>query len=145
MIYTSARWADEAHTQVIGWDAEGNSETVPWDHRLFRQPLDGPTGFVEAGGVIEPYEPPPQPDPLTQPINRVQFEFMIDKLGIGPAIEQAIEAMPEGDGKIMARVLFRSGQEFFRSHALFTQLAPAVGLTSEKVDEAWIKASNLKW
>lgn len=67
MIYTHARWADEAHTMVIGTDGEGNSETVPWDHRVFRQPLDGPVGFVEAGGVIEAYEAPvvePQPQIL---------------------------------------------------------------------------------
>lgn len=67
MIYTRARWADEAHTQVIGWDAEGNSETVPADFTLFRQPLDGPIGFVETGGVIGNYQAapfvttPPQP------------------------------------------------------------------------------------
>ncbi len=56
MIYTSARWADEAHTMVIGWDAEGNSETVPADHTIFRCPDDGPIGFVNNGRVIEPYE-----------------------------------------------------------------------------------------
>lgn len=151
MIYTRARWADEAHTQVIGWDVEENSETVPANHELFRQLKDGPVGFTRkkseggVGGTIAPYEPPPALDPLTQPINRVQFEFMIDKLGIGPAIQQAIAAMPDGDNKIMAGVLFRSGQEFFRSHALFTQLAPAIGMTNKQIDDAWTAAYNLKW
>lgn len=64
MIYIRARWADEAQTMVIGWDAEGNSETVPANHTLFRQPDDGPIGFVNNGGVIEPYEPPPAPPPV---------------------------------------------------------------------------------
>lgn len=66
MIYTRARWADEAHTQVIGWDAQGHSETVPADYILFRQPDDGPIGFVNNGGVIEAYVAPPAPPP-TEP------------------------------------------------------------------------------
>lgn len=67
MIYIRARFANEERTQVIGWDAQGNSETVPWDHKLFRQPEHGPSGFIEAGGVIGAYQPapvvttPPQP------------------------------------------------------------------------------------
>lgn len=56
MIYTSARWADEAHTQVIGWDAEGALETVAYDHTVFRLPEHGPMGFEAAGGVIGPYQ-----------------------------------------------------------------------------------------
>jgi hypothetical protein len=61
MIYTRARWADEAHTMVIGTDANGNTETVPADYTIFRCPDDGPIGFVNNGGVIEPYEAPVTP------------------------------------------------------------------------------------
>lgn len=75
-----------------------------------------------------------------RPLNRIQFEFMVEKLGIGSAISGAIEAMPSGDEKILARVLYRSGQLFERSHSLFTVLAPAVGMTSEQIDEAWLAA-----
>lgn len=73
-------------------------------------------------------------------LNRIQFEFMVEKLGIGTAIQGAIEAMPDGDAKILARVLYRSGQLFERGHSLFTVLAPAVGMTSEQIDEAWLQA-----
>jgi hypothetical protein len=62
MIYTSARWADEAHTQVTGTDADGRTETVPADYTIFRCPDDGPIGFVNNGGVIADYVPP-TPDP----------------------------------------------------------------------------------
>ena len=75
-----------------------------------------------------------------RPLNRIQFEFMVEKLGIGTAVQGAIEAMPDGDEKILARVLFRSGGEFIRSHPLFTTLAPAVGFTSEQIDAAWLQA-----
>jgi len=74
------------------------------------------------------------------PLNRIQFEFMVEKLGVGAAIEAAIEAIPEGDEQILARVLYRSGQLFERGHSLFTTLAPAVGLTTEQIDAAWLQA-----
>jgi hypothetical protein len=64
MIYTSARWADEAQTMVIGWDADGNTETVPANFTIFRCPDDGPLGFVNNGGVIEPYV---APEPVVEP------------------------------------------------------------------------------
>jgi hypothetical protein len=78
-------------------------------------------------------------------LNRIQFEFMIEKLGLASAIETALALMPdsteaEQNAKIMARVLYRSGQKFERSHYLFTTLAPAVGLTTEQVDAAWAQA-----
>lgn len=78
-------------------------------------------------------------------LNRIQFEFMVEKLGLGSAIETALTAMPEGteaeqNAKILARVLYRSGQLFERSHYLFTTLAPAVGLTEEQIDAAWQQA-----
>ena len=81
-------------------------------------------------------------------LNRIQFEFMVEKLQIGPAIEAAIEAMPVGteleqNAKIMARVLYRSGQKFERSHPLFTELAPAVGFTLEQIDAAWTMALTI--
>ncbi len=59
MIYTRARWADEAHTQVIGWDAEGNSETRSIDNpHEFRREDEFLTGFLASGREPEPYEPP---------------------------------------------------------------------------------------
>lgn len=81
-------------------------------------------------------------------LNRIQFEFMVEKLGIGAAIEAAIAAMPEGtepeqNAKIMARVLYRSGQRFERGHSLFTELAPAVGFTTEQIDAAWLAALTI--
>jgi len=75
-----------------------------------------------------------------RPLNRIQFEFMIEKLGIDAAVTAAIDAMPTGDAKILAKVLYRSGQEFVRTHSLFTTLAPAIGMTSEQIDEAWLQA-----
>lgn len=80
MIYIRARWADEACTKVIGWDAEGNSETVAADYAIFRQPDDGPVGFVNNGGVIEPYEPPV----VTPPTARIDNSGLVRATGVSP-------------------------------------------------------------
>lgn len=57
MIYTSARWADEAETQVTGTDADGNTETrsINYPHE-WRRANEFITGFLAAGGVIEPFQ-----------------------------------------------------------------------------------------
>ena len=81
-------------------------------------------------------------------LNRIQFEFMVEKLGLRPIIDNAITAMPETteeeiNAKVMAKVLFNSGQEFYRLHPLFTQLAPLVGLTEEQLDQIWLDARKV--
>lgn len=81
-------------------------------------------------------------------LNRIQFEFMVEKLGLNSVIDAAIAAMPdtteeEANAKVMARVLFKSGQEFYRLHPLFAQLAPLVGLTDEQLDQIWLNARTV--
>lgn len=67
MIYTSARYMTpppyDNDSMVEGTDANGNTETVRYDYTLFRQPDDGPQGFVNNGGVIAAYISPPTPPP----------------------------------------------------------------------------------
>jgi len=67
MIYTSAIYTNPEHTMVQGTDALGNTETVPHDHTLFRQPDDGPVGFMNNGGVIADYIPPDPVPPIKVP------------------------------------------------------------------------------
>lgn len=81
-------------------------------------------------------------------LNRIQFEFMIEKLNLNDVIDVAIAAMPssteqEINAKIMARVLFKSGQDFYRLHPLFVQLAPIIGITDQQLDGIWMNARQL--
>lgn len=80
-----------------------------------------------------------------RPLNRIQFKFMVRKLGLNAAIPQAIAALPssteaETDFKLMAETLWEDGDRFERAHPLFSALGPALGLTSEQIDEAWLAA-----
>lgn len=112
-----------------------------------------PTGKVVAGSTVQrvngvvTFVYTLESVPLAD-LNRIQFEFMIEKLGLDAGIKAAIAAMPDGteveqNAKILALVLYRSGQRFERSHPLFTELAPAVGVTSEQIDAAWIVALTI--
>lgn len=79
------------------------------------------------------------------PLTRIQFKFMVRKLGLNAAIPQAIAALPSGteaetDFKLMAETLWEDGDRFERAHPLFSALGPALGLTSEQIDEAWLAA-----
>jgi hypothetical protein len=82
-------------------------------------------------------------------LTRVQFRFMVKKLGIGTAIETAIDALPdateqEQNAKIMAEVLYSEGQAFHRHHPLFTDLLPAIpGMTEERLNTIWKQAAAL--
>ena len=148
MIYERARWADEAHTQVIGWDANGNTETVPVDHTVFRCPDDGPVAFVRNGGTIQPYVAPPVP---FKSLSRPAFLFMMSKIGVTEqAVEQLIAAMPEGtqaeqDAKALALIVFKNTTTFERTNQLLNTLTAAYGLTSDQVDAAWRAAEQIVW
>lgn len=145
----SCTFANVEETHVNFTDNRGKTYTVPidWPGRFREQDNDGGgvVGFLANGGVIGPYV---CNEPAFADLNRIQFEFMVEKLGLAPAIDAAIAAMPGGtdveeNAKIMAKVLFRSGQRFERSHPLFDALAPAVGLTPEQIDTAWRTAASL--
>lgn len=102
------------------------------------------------GEIVETYEvediPPPTPEDI--PLNRIQFLFMLRKAGLEQAVAQALASMPEEtdeqqNAKIMAQVLFETGQEFYRGHELFTLLAPQIGLSPEQLDDLWLQASQV--
>src|SRR5690606_17582777 len=92
MIYTSARFANAEHTLVTGTDADGDTETVPVDHTVFRLPEHGPQGFIAAGGVIEDYVEPEASLPDLAPY---QFRAMLKLSGKQDDLYAFIEAMPE--------------------------------------------------
>lgn len=71
MIYVSAIYATADESMVTGTDENGANETVPANYTVFRCPDDGPAGFVNNGGVIADYVPPPAPEPPTSPVEKL--------------------------------------------------------------------------
>lgn len=139
MIYTSARFSNAEHTLVTGTDANGNTETVPADHTMFRQPDDGPVGFVANGGVIAPYVQPPTPLPDLEPW---RFFAMLDLSGKRPTLEAFIDGLPE-PGKTVARNQFEKSLVFRRGNDLVLAVQQAMSMTDEQLDTLWSQALTL--
>ena len=115
---------------------------------------------TEIAGLGDPADqgllktPPPPPPPSTDPkdyiLNRIQFDYMIEVLGLSAQINTALDAMPsstpeEQKTKILARLLYEKGQEFHREHPFFTTLAAAIGLNNAQIDAAWMNAKDVTW
>lgn len=139
MIYETARFIDAEHTFVEGVDALGNTETVSLDHALFRQPEHGPQGFIAAGGVISPYEAPPEAVPDLAPW---QFRAMLKLSGKESDLIAFLDAMPE-PAKTVAKAKLEYTLVFQRQNDLVLAAQQAMGLTEQQLDALWTQALSL--
>lgn len=139
MIYTSAIYANPDHTQVTGTDANGNTETVAADFKLFRQPEHGPSGFVVNGGKIAPYVAPVEPLPDIAPY---QFRAMLKLSGKQDALYAFVEALPEPN-KTVALSKLEYSLTFRRDNDLVKAAEQALGLTDAELDALWLQASKI--
>ena len=143
---SNQQYAEALEAKLIGREAVVLGGTL-----VIRDRAPSPGHTWKNGEWVQPTPPEPEPvDPLELALGRIQYEFMIEKLGIKAAVEAAIDALPESteaeqNAKIMAGVLHRSGTEFHRGHPLFTELAPAVGFSTQQIDDAWTQATQLTW
>ena len=86
--------------------------------------------------------------PLSKPLNRIQFEFMVNKLNLSMKdVEDAVDMVTTmtADEKILAKVLVRSGVSFIRSHPFMQLVPPLAGVTEEALDAAWIAGTKVTW
>lgn len=91
--------------------------------------------------------PPPSTDPLDYPLDPIQFEAILRYLGFTKdQLEGYIEhTVPDGlETRYAAIAKMRNSNTYRRDHPLFGIVSAAVDLTSEEVDEAWIKASKIQ-
>lgn len=139
MIYETARYTNPEHTMVEGTDALGNTETVPVDFTLFRQPEHGPQGFLTNGGVIDDYVEPAAPLPSLEPW---QFFAMLDLSGKRADLEAVINAMDE-PAKTVAKSQYQHSKVYFRDNQLVLVAQQALSLTDEALDSLWQQAANL--
>lgn len=87
--------------------------------------------------------PTPSSDPNDYPLERWQFQAMVDMLGKRSAIQQAINSLGTDMERNVANAKFNQANRFLRSDPLVTALATAVGMTSEELDASWMQAKDL--
>lgn len=96
---------------------------------------------------LERYEPPvvePKPvDPLTLPLNRVQFKAMLKIAGVEQKVRQAVAGIADPVQQAVAEAKLEESDSYDRDNPLFALLAPAVGLTSAEIDALWVQAQEI--
>jgi hypothetical protein len=77
---------------------------------------------------------------LATPLPRADFLLALLSMGRTEAhVLAAIAQIPEAE-QAAANILFRHRASYRRDHPLVVALAPALGLTSDQVDAAWVSA-----
>ena len=103
-------------------------------------------GWSYAGGQFEAPAAPPEPEPSTNPVDyplkRWEFRAMVSFLDVGASIEAAIQSIPDPLQRAVALARYKDSDVYVRDDPLFETLAPAVGLTPQQVDEAWMTIVN---
>ncbi len=91
-----------------------------------------------------PEAPEPEPvDPLSIPLNPVQFEAVLNMTGKRAEIDMAVEAMEEPARSIAKAKIARS-QSYDRDDPLFASLAAAIEMTDAELDALWVQALEIE-
>lgn len=138
---TEARYTDDG---VIIAIVDGKTYSIPDDPaNRHRQML---AEWEAEGNTIAAYVPLADPDPLTIPLNRFQFDAMLRILGVtDSAIETAIDTLvTDATENAIAKARFYRAETYNRGHPLFDLLAPELGLTAGDIDTAWTTAVTIR-
>ncbi len=92
--------------------------------------------WESTGGVIDPYEAPPQPVP--QVVSRFQARAALHIAGLLPQVETAIAAADP-----LVQMAWVDAQEFQRGSPALAAVAVAIGLSESELDELFITASGI--
>ena len=141
-------------------------DVVKFDGAAVNDTISFPKGFLESATKaqlisigIESYEhvePVPEPyvptadellDDEYPPLQKYQFDAMVDYLGLDAAIDNVINSMPDGIEKSLTKSLRKNGVDgyFRRSSQLFASIAanPDVPIDDDGINAAWSTAGSL--
>lgn len=147
-VYTPEDWF-----WIVGGDesrfyssaVRGYVDTLP-EGRQFTRILNE----AELWDVLRQAAPEGLPTDIAEAVvlNKMQFDFMVEYLGLADGMDAAVAAMPEATDedrrtKIAAKVLLRSAQTFHRDHPMVAALAAALKLSDAQLDAAWLQAAQV--
>ncbi|WP_159953208.1 hypothetical protein [Rhizobium sp. 18065] len=120
--------------------------TAPPEYRegFVRRFVDGAWGYSpEAEPATPPTEEPVIPDPLTLPMERLDFWRLAARVQVSKySVRARLEAMPEETPeerltKYDAIAWFEEAKQYRRYDLLLISLAEAEGITSDQLDALW--------
>lgn len=153
MNILSARYASD-DKEVILANIDGTDYFIPKNpgNSYYQQIL----AWVEAGGVIDPYQPP-EPE-IPDEISRRQFFQYLGLSGmitmeqslaalqsgvVPPPLQEIIDMLPTEVERFNATMTIIGAQTFNRNHHLAEIVRAALGWTEEQRDEFWFNAYQL--
>ncbi len=117
--------ATQEHAEAMGWVPAGSSKI-------------GDTYLGEGN-----FETPPVVVPVPQAITMRQARLVLLGAGKLAGVSTAIAAIPDETIREAAEIEWEFSNELQRNNTFVTMLAPALGLTSEQVDQLFIAGSKL--
>lgn len=149
---TKHRWI-ESQEDVSGAFKTSTGESFPRNWLDLATSADLVRVGIEAYDIVIPDPEPHVPtaeellDDEYPPLAKYQFDAMVDFLGLDGAIDNVINAMPDGIEKSLTKSLRRNGVngKFRRSSPLFTSIAasPDVPIDNDGINAAWATARAL--
>lgn len=104
-------------------------------------PITPQVGWVLDGNKLVPPSPDQIPVPVSVTPRQIRLALLASGISLS-TIDAAINSMPEPT-KSIAKVTWDYSTLVFRSNPLIVTMAPALGLTSEQIDQLFILASTL--
>lgn len=91
------------------------------------------------------YVEPPAPTPADFPLNRIQFEAVLEIAGYSvDQLADTITAMPLTDmEKAIAKSRLRNAQEFYYTNPLVQGVRAAIGMAEEELAALWMQAKDV--
>lgn len=97
--------------------------------------------MIDNKGNYEVLAATPATEKSMLPVTKRQLRLTLVREGISlTSVEALIAAMPDGLPKEEAQIEWDDAQTFDRDHPTLLLIAQALGLSSAKVDEMWLKA-----
>lgn len=100
--------------------------------------------YAEGTYRLAEAQPETQSPSLQVPVNvsMRQARLALHAVGLLDTVEDAIDALPEPN-RTRARIEWNYATDVARHHGLVLQLAPALGLTEEQLDQLFISAKEI--
>lgn len=115
-------------------------DTLPGCTLIDADEHGGSIGDLWDGTAIT--KPAPTQPPIPRTVTMRQARLALLGVGMLPAVETAINALPEPQ-KSAARIEWDYSSEVRRDQPLVMMLAPALGLTAAQIDNLFLQASTL--
>lgn len=118
------------------------SGTVDAPHMILIEGDAPEIGSTWTGSVWTP-PPPPEPAPLP-PLTRRQLRLGLRSIGItAEDVEAEINAIVDPTERAYGMIEWQDATQFRRDHPLIAQVAVALALPPEQVDDLWVWALGL--